>query len=262
MIDDSKTPASAGVFLFSKPNLTRMKNLIRQHIISVSFSLCGIGLILFVLSQFFTTKAEPSCSYNYSYSEGMSAKGISSVEFKDNRKIFELETDQIKISKKKVGVFRIGFLKIAEINKLKINCYLDPDTQDSTENILNFDRVLFNNNALKSLSLDSIREIKIKNIEINLFKKDELISSIKSDSAGIGFYKKGFVFSGNVFIRSNNRSLNTQSILWLKDKNQFNTTDNFLLTTDASIIKGKGLSCDYMLDDIHFVSVMSIYTIK
>ena len=225
--------------------------------------ICGTGLIIFILFQIFTTQKEDEGLAKVNYSKKMYVSGLSFIEFTDTQKTFSLKANTIEIFKKKIGFFRMGFFKAAKINGLKINLYFNPAGEKTIEDSMDLEQYLLNNESIKTLSLNNIKELKIEDIEINFFRNDQLVSSIKSDQASMAFYKKDFVFSGNVSILSGNeKTLQSHSLRWINGKKQFSTTDDYQLSTGVFMIKGKGMSCDYMLDNMHFVSEPQKYILS
>lgn len=233
-----------------------------QILVSAFLIICATGLIFSIFFQIFTTRVEDKGLAKINYSKDMFASGLSFTEFKDTQKTFSLKANTIEISKKKIGFLRMGFFKAAKINGLKINLYFNPDGEKSIEDSIDFEQYLLNNESIKTLRLNNIKELKIEDIEINFFQNEQRVSSIKSDQASIAFYTKDFIFSGNVSIFSGNEKiLQSQSLRWINEKKQFITTDAYQLKTDAFLFEGKGMSCDYMLDDIHFLSEPKKYVL-
>jgi hypothetical protein len=184
----------------------------------------------------------------------MAVTNLSSVKYHEGRKIFSIKAEKIEISPKKMGFFRMGFFKTATIHGLRIDYFAYPDITGAIAAPVDFKQFLQANDAIP---IDQIKELKIKGIEIYLFHhQDHWQSSIKCDSAGLDFFKRDFILSGNVSILSaDNKKLQTSSLRWVTDKNQLIADGDYILTTGESIVKGKGLSCDYFLTCVDLDSI-------
>jgi len=223
--------------------------------------ICGSGLIIFILFQFSTTQTSSPGFTKLTYSKEMSASGLSFNTYNDNQKTISFKADTIEIARKKVGFFRIGFYKTAKINGLQIGIFFYPEQKKLFEGSADLAQYLLNNESFETLSLDNIKELVIKDIEINFYQNDHMVSSIKSDHADIKFYKKDLTFSGNVLIAcGNEKALRSHSLSWVVAENQFSTTDTYRLIMGEYIFEGKGISCDYMLNKVNFLSEPKKYS--
>lgn len=214
------------------------------------------GFIVFK-SPFFSEHKDKTQQAKIHYEKEMSASGVSFVEYKDSRKRFSFKTKEINVSRKKLGFLRLGFFKVVEIEDLKTKVYSYDDEKTSSQDSLDLNNYILNNESVQLLNLDNVYELKIRNFYASFYKNGDLILSIKSDKAGFVFYKKNLVFSENVILRAGNgKILQCQNLKYLREKKQFQTKGQFRLISDIKVIEGKGLVIDSLLKDIESISTV------
>ena len=224
-----------------------------QIFIFSTLMICGTGLIFYILFQFSTNRTVNTGLPRINNSKEMSAKGLSFNGYIDAQKTLSFRADTFEIARKKIGFFRIGFYKTAKIKGLKIDIFFYPEQKKPFEESVDLEQYL-----LKNESLDAFR---LENIEINFYQNNHKVSSIQSDHAGINLYYNDLTFYGNVLIDCESKgTLHSPSLRWVSEERLFSTTDTYRLIKGESIFEGKGISCDYMLNLVNFLSEPKKYS--
>ena len=74
-------------------------------------------------------------------------------------------------------------------------------------------------------------------------------------NAELTILNNDLTFFGDVYFASENKgALHSHSLKWLSAEKQFSTTKDYRLVMGEFIFEGKGISCDYMLNKINFLS--------
>jgi hypothetical protein len=181
----------------------------------------------------------------------ISLKGLSFVETQDGREIFSLDIGSFKIRKIKLGFFRVGLFKTAELENVEINFYINENVKGITKEPFDFEKCFL---ASELPGLEKVRGVEIKNIKINIMQENRIISSISSDYAEIDLARKDVIFKGNVKISSQeDKVLRCYRIRWVNKTNRFKTNDFYKLTKEGKAFEGKGLETDYLLENIRFL---------
>ena len=226
-----------------------------QFFVFSSLAICGIGLIFYILLHCPTYRTVSTEWAKLNHSREMFAKGVSFYGYQDAQKTLSFNADTIEISRKKIGFFRIGFYKTATINGLQIDIFFYPEHKNTFEaTSLDIEQYLLNE-SFNVFRLDNIKELEIKNVEINFYHDNQKASSIQSGHAGIKFYNNDLTFYGNVVLSCKDKgTLHSDSLRWGGEEKQFSTEDSYRLVLSESSLEGKGISCDYLLNKITFLS--------
>ena len=232
-----------------------------QIFVASTLIVCGTGLIFYILFQFSTKRTVNTGLPRINHSKEMFAKNLSFNGYKDAQKTLFFKADTVEVAQKKIGFFRIGFYKTAKIKGLQVDIFFYPEQKKPFEESVDLKQYFLNNESFVAFRLDNIKELNIRDVEINFYQNNHKVSSIQSDHAEINFYNKDLTFYGNVLIDcESKRTLHSPSLSWVGEENQFSTTDAYRLIKGESIFEGKGISCDYMLNKEIFFSEPKKYS--
>jgi hypothetical protein len=190
-------------------------------------------------------------------------KGISFVEYHGDKKIYSVSVDSVSIERAKLGPFAIGPLHVAHLNKVAIDLNLD-----EIEPILDKERVEEQGEGGKVLGFENpiskikeklppkarkIRALDIKDVSINLWKKEKRILRISSDAATIDRNSGDLVFAGHATMDAGeNGNLVSHRIRWNRKTRFFRVTDPYIFTKDGKKVEGEEMEADYLFKRINY----------
>lgn len=200
--------------------------------------------------------------------------GLSINEYSEGRKLFTLRVEAVKIYRKKVGAFRLGFWKIARLEKVHIEFYappcdeqIDPGQQNGSDGPYlsqpiavktedggpDFGEYLSNIRDLKALQLKGVKGIEIDKIQIHVNQTNNRVSSISADKAKFNPGNKSFTFEGSVKIKSaDGRSLECRKICWHPETKKFKTSGHYVARLEDRTLEGRVVETDYLLKELNF----------
>jgi hypothetical protein len=172
------------------------------------------------------------------------AQGLRIEEHLGSRKVFSCRIDKLKVVGKKKGFFRLGFWKVARLENVRIDVYLQPPQKKANQAFppLNAEEAMpeqeernaavamaatqlaaqsheatiesklypdlpalfTRNDKFKRIMPKGVRGVEIDNIEINFCQGGQVRSSLTSDKATIDGQRHAFVFEGHVRILTDN----------------------------------------------------------
>jgi hypothetical protein len=96
-----------------------------------------------------------------------------------------------------------------------------------------------------------IKGLNIKEVSINLWKKEQRILRISSDTATIDRKSGDLVFTGHAKMDAGeNGNLISHRIRWNRKTRLFRVTDLYIFTKDGKKIEGEGMETDYLFKRI------------
>ncbi len=191
------------------------------------------------------------------------AKGISFVEYRGDRKVYKVSIDSLLVEKTRFGPFAINPLRVATLNKVAIDLYTIDDDLPLAEQLsgkmreekLDLEKPVLDIRKNLPSEFRKVRRIELKEISITLWKNDEKVFRISSDSATIDRQTGDVVFTGHANLEAGeNGRLQSHRIRWDRKTHLFKVTDPFYLFRDGKRTEGKGVETDYMLRRISYIS--------
>jgi len=240
-------------------------------IILVVLILGVLAILIFSLSS--TPKKYFSPFDKSSSSKLAYGKGISFVEYHGDKKVYSVSIDTFSIERERLGPFAIGPLRIAHLKNVKVDLYLDEiesksngrkvistnplPSEERTEvkeergGGLNFESPILSMKRNLPPEIKKVRGLKLKNISFNLWRQEQKIFTISSDSANIDRETGDIIFIGHATMDAGeNGKLVSYRIRWIKKTYLFRVTDPYYLIKDGKRIEGKGIETDYLFKKI------------
>jgi hypothetical protein len=188
-------------------------------------------------------------------------KGISFVEYHGDKKIYSVSVDSVSVERAKLGPFAIGPLHVAHLNKVAIDLNLDEieplldkenvEGQGEGEKALGFENPVSRIKEKLPPEARKIKGLNIKEVSINLWKKEQRILRISSDTATIDRKSGDLVFTGHAKMDAGeNGNLISHRIRWNRKTRLFRVTDLYIFTKDGKKIEGEGMETDYLFKRI------------
>jgi hypothetical protein len=191
-------------------------------------------------------------------------KGISFVEYRDDRKIYSVSIDSFFIERARLGPFAIGPLNIAHLNKVAIDLYLGDNESRSKEkledkttekNLLSLEKPISDIKKNLPLQIKKVKRIELKDISLNLWENERRIFRISSDSATVDRKTGDIVFTGHATMETDeNGKLQSYRIRWDRKTHLFKVMDPYYLIKNGRKTEGKGIETDYLLERISNVA--------
>jgi hypothetical protein len=174
-----------------------------------------------------------------------------------------VSVDSVSVERAKLGPFAIGPLHVAHLNKVAIDLNLD-----EIEPLLDKENVEGQGEGGKALDFENpvsrikeklppearkIRGVNIKEVSINLWKKEQRILRITSDTAAIDRNSGDLIFIGHATMDAGERgNLISHRIRWNRKTHFFRITDPYIFTKDGKKIEGEGMETDYLFKRIGY----------
>ena len=187
------------------------------------------------------------------------ATGLKIDNYASGGKTLSMSIDRLRVVKKKIGFFRLGFLKIARVEDVTLDWYegIIPGRKqtsgpaEDSENPVNSKHLSDLLNNLKKYLPGNIKGVELTPLKINYFRNQRCILSIHADSAAPGHQGQRIVFKGNVKLLADfEKKLKCEKMTWLIDKKRFVSKSSFVFQDNHHQIKGKGFKTDFALTEI------------
>lgn len=234
----------------------------------ILFSIFGV-IVCLILSISFQ-KASQQLSKRFETSSKLAfAKGISFVEYHGDKKVYSISIDSFYIERTRIGPFAIGPFHIAFLNKVIIDLFqvgietkLDQAIEENKmqkierkNEFLNLDAMLIEIRRKLPFEARKIKSIEVKDITINLWKGEERIFRISSNSATLDRKTRDIIFTGQANLDAGeNGNLLSHRIRWDRRTRLFRVTDHYYLIQKGKKTEGKGIETDYLLKRISYIS--------
>ena len=190
-------------------------------------------------------------------------KGISFVEYQGDKKIYGVSIDSFSIERAKLGPFAIGPLQVAHLNKVAIDLNIDEiepmlDKEGSEEKgeagkILDFENPISRVKEKLPPEARKIRGLNVKDVSINLWKKEQRILRISSDTATIDRDSGDLIFTGHAMMDAGkNGDLISHRIRWNRKTRLFRVADPYIFSKNGKKIEGEGMETDYLFKRISY----------
>jgi len=187
------------------------------------------------------------------------AKGISFVEYHGDKKVYAVSIDSFSVERARIGPFAIGPLHVAHLNKVNIDLYLDGvESRLDKEKGADLWEKDFENpisGIRKNLpsQLKKIRGIELRDISANLWKDEQKIFGISSDTATVDRKTGDIVFVGHASMDAGeNGKLIAHRIRWDRRTRLFRVTDPYILTKGKETREGNVIETDYLFTRVSY----------
>jgi len=236
----------------------------RRIAIKILILLSILGIVIAVFLSLYHRKEGPQVSKELKSSSKLAyAKGISFVEYQGDKKIYAVSIDSFSIERAKFGPFAIGPLHVAHLNKVAIDVNLDEieplmdkervEEQGEGGKLLDFENPISKIKEKLPLEARKIRGLNIKEVSINLWKKEQRILRISSDTATIDRNSGDLIFTGHAMMDAGeNGNLISHRIRWNRTTRLFRVTDPYVLTKNGKKVEGEGMETDYLFKRINY----------
>jgi len=194
------------------------------------------------------------------------AKGISFVEYHDDKKVYAVSIDSFSVERARIGPFAIGPLQVAHLNKVNIDLYLD-----GVESRLDKERTRLDKEKGAELwekdfenpvagirknlpsPLKKIRGFELKDISASLWRNEQKIFRISSDTATVDRKTGDIIFVGHTSMDAGeNGKLISHRIRWDRKTRLFRITDPYILTKGEERRQGNIIETDYLFKQVNY----------
>jgi hypothetical protein len=190
-------------------------------------------------------------------------KGISFVEYHGDKKIYSLSVGSVSVERAKLGPFAIGPLHVAHLNKVALDLNLDEiepildkekvEDQGEGQKVLDFENPISKIKEKLPPEARKIRGVNVKEVTVNLWKKEQRILRISSDAATIDRKSGDLIFAGHAKMDAGeNGNLISHRIRWNRNTRLFRITDAYIFTKDGKKIEGEGMETDYLFKRVNY----------
>jgi len=235
-----------------------------------------IGIMIFA---FFTInwKGKERFTQGFERSSKLAyAKGISFVEYRDDKKVYAVSIDSFSVERARIGPFAIGPLHVAHLNKVNLDLYLDGIESGLSEEKTgsdgeksglrnakgddlwgkDFENLVSGFKKNLPPQVKRIRGIEIRDISANLWRGDQRVFHISSDTATVDRKTGDIVFVGHASMDAGeNGKLIAHRIKWDRKTHLFRVTDPYILTKGKEITRGNAIETDYLFTRVNHRSV-------
>jgi hypothetical protein len=177
----------------------------------------------------------------------LTIRGFNYYGTHEGEKSISIAADSFKIEKKKLGVFRLGFMNEARFKNAVINIYSVNDQSPGLhpERGITF-KNMFSDDSLPKLS--GVSPIMLEPVLIILHDDTEaVVSEIRSDFASIRMKKREIAFRGGVLVKSGEKILRTDALSFLPGEAILKIKGHYVLISDGEELNGTGLTTDIFL---------------
>jgi hypothetical protein len=223
----------------------------------------GLGILAITLSYLKRTEPDQSFKNFRPNSKLAYAKGIHFTEYRGEKKVYSVSIETLSVERARVGPFAIGPLHVGQFSKVNVDLYLDAiesgkgkvnggDDKDLEEDLQDFGIPISNIRNNLPPELRRVRTIKLRDLSISLWKHEERIFRISSDTAELDPKTRSLIFVGHATIDSGpNGRLLSHRIRWDSKTRFFSAGGPYLLTKNGEKGEGSGIEVDYQFKRIH-----------
>jgi hypothetical protein len=223
-----------------------------------------LGILIAVFLSFSHRKEGTQFSKELKSSSQLAyAKGISFVEYQGDKKIYAVSIDSFSIERAKFGPFAIGPLHVAHLNKVAIDLNLDEiepildkegvEEKGEAGKILGFENPISKIKQNLPPEARKIRGLNVNDVSITLWKKEERVLRISSDTATIDRNSGDLIFTGHATMDAGeNGNLISHRIRWDRKTRFFRVRDPYIFTKNGKKVEGEGMETDYLFKRINY----------
>jgi hypothetical protein len=235
-------------------NFQHKKTAIRILILSLI-----IGVVIFTFLTVRWRERDHFTQGFMSSSKLAHAKGISFVEYHGDKKVYAVSIDSFSVERARIGPFAIGPLRVAHLDKVNIDLYLDQAESrlvkekgaESWEK--NFENPISGIKKNLPPQLKKIRGIELKDISANIWENEQKIFRISSDTATVDRKTGDIVFAGHANMDAGeNGRLISHRIRWDRKTRLFRVKDSYILTKGKETKQGNEIETDYMFTRVNY----------
>lgn len=199
---------------------------------------------------------------------------------KDYRPLYLIRFDELTTENGQLGIFKTGIYRTAKIKGLRLRLFnysFDPVTQTDKKQVLpkqnthqaaraatrrkmpdlngNIGRhlgSLTKQITINNLDLSDVGELRIRDLNYELFDNDAMVVGIKCTLANVSYRSKEVILRGHVTITaSNGDTLQSNHVCWDSRTESFVVKGSYILNSHGNRVIGSGISVDVQLNDIH-----------
>ncbi len=223
----------------------------------------GLGILAVALSYLKSTEPDQSLKNFRAGSKLAYAKGIHFTDSRGEKKVYSVSIGTLSVERARVGPFAIGPLRIGQFDKVNVDLYLDAiesgdgringgDGKNLERDFQDFGIPISNIRNNLPPELRRVRSFKLRDLTLSLWRHEQRIFRISSDSAEFDLKSHGLIFVGHAMIDSgSNGRLLSHRIRWDSKTRLFSAGGPYLLTTNGEKREGTGIEVDYQLRRIH-----------
>jgi len=225
-------------------------------------ALVGIGILALTLLFLFGPRRDvPLSKKPKSPLPFASGKGISFVEYKGDQKLFALSIGSFSIERARIGPFAIGPLNVAHVEKLSLNLYIDAietdrgsnDSERKASGTFDIEAPFSTIKRTLSSQARKVKVIVVKDISLNLWRKDQRVFRISSDTATVDQKTRQIVFTGHARMDAGEKRTLLSHRIRLDPKTLlFRANDPYILTLENQKKEGSGIETDYQFQHVNF----------
>lgn len=239
-----------------------------------------IGIVIFA---FFTVKWRGRSYFIQGFKPSSKLaymKGISFVEYHGDKKVYAVSIDSFSVERARIGPFAIGPLHVAHLNKVNIDLYLDgvESRLDKEKPRLDKERPKLDKeksgldkekgadlsekdfaNPISSIrknlpsQLKKIKRIEVSDISANLWRNEQKVFQISSDTATVDRKTGDILFVGHASMDAGeNGKLIAYRIRWDRKTHLFRIIDPYILTKGKETREGNGIETDYLFTRVTY----------
>jgi hypothetical protein len=241
-----------------------MRFLQKRTALKILITILFFGILIVTFLSLYHRKEESQPSEELKSSPKLAyGKGISFVEYHGDKKIYSLSVGSFSVERAKLGPFAIGPLHVLHLSKVAIDLNLD-----EIEPILEKEKVEKQGEGGKGLDFKNpiskikkklprearkIRGFNIKEVSVNLWKKEQQILRISSDTATLDRNSGDIIFTGHAKLDAGeNGKLISHRIKWNRKTHFFLIKDPYIFTKNGKKIEGEGMEIDYLFKRINY----------
>jgi hypothetical protein len=239
-----------------------MEFLKRMKVIKILILLSIIGILVITFLFIYHWKEQSQLIKQLKPNSKLAyGKGISFVEYHGEKKVYSVSVDSFSIERARIGPFAIGPLRMAHLNKVNIDLFLEGiesglgkekmEEKSDVKGILDFENPISNIKKNLPIHIKKIRGIRLEGISINLWENEKKIFRISSDTATVDRETGDIIFTGHATMDAGEKgNLISYRIRWDRKSRLFKVTDPYYLTKDGKRMEGIGIETDYLFKKI------------
>ncbi len=230
-----------------------------KSILVLVLGLATVSLFAFITFFLYTrAPAPPPVSNTAEPHEKIIATQLKIDDFRNGGRTIYIEIDRLSVVHKKMGFFRLGFMKTARLEHTRVDFYEPSSILKTQKNIpmtgFGSDRLTTTLSWLKHYLPGNITGIEMIDVRFSFLKTSgNRTCTISADKASVGMHGKKITFTGNARVVTNSGAeLSGQKIVWLTDTGKLTTGRSYIIKKGRQEIRGQGLETDLALSTIGF----------
>jgi hypothetical protein len=230
-----------------------------KSILVLVVGMVTVSLFVFISFLLYSrVPAPPPVSNPVEPHEKIIATHLRIDDYRNGGRTVYIEIDQLSVVHKKMGFFRLGFMKTARMEHTRIDFYEPSSTLKTQKNTpvtgLGSDRLTNQLSWLKHYLPGNITGIEMIDVRFSFLKTSgNPTCSISAEKAWAGMQASKIIFTGNVKVVTNSGAeMSGQKIVWLTDTGKLTTDRSYIIKKGGQEMRGQGLETDFALSTIEF----------